>query len=412
MSEIAVEVQNISKRYELGLIGGSTLMETLGNKMRKGNRNSFKEKKEFWALKDISFEVKRGEVMGIIGRNGAGKSTLLKVISRITQPTNGHIKVNGRVASLLEVGTGFHPELTGKENIYLNGSILGMTRKEIKSKFDEIVEFSGVSKFLETPVKRYSSGMFVRLAFAVAAHLEPEILVIDEVLAVGDYEFQKKCLGKMKEVSEGKGRTVLFVSHNMASVQSLCTEAIVVNEGKINYRGDVTKAIEHYLITNKTTGKKALKSRTQIDGNGDLTFVDLKLIQEEENSTALNGQPIYLQFTLESQIEISGKLDIGTKIYNNQGLVIFSCSTRYIHLDNYVNLKKGDQVTVECIIPQLELIKGKYFLSGYASIDGIKCDYLENIGEFFVENGDFYKTGKTPKIGKGLVLVDHNWRIL
>jgi lipopolysaccharide transport system ATP-binding protein len=222
---------------------------------------------EFWALKDVSFEVKRGEVLGIIGRNGAGKSTLLKILSRITSPTLGRVTLNGRVASLLEVGTGFHPELTGRENIFLNGAILGMRNSEISQKFDEIVEFSGVGKFIDTPVKRYSSGMYVRLAFAVPAHLEPEILILDEVLAVGDSEFQKKCLGKMKDVA-GQGRTVIFVSHNMAAVQNLCSSALMLKNGTISLKGSVTDVTSHYLIAGvESTGYREWNDGDKAPGN-------------------------------------------------------------------------------------------------------------------------------------------------
>ena len=249
MNDISVKIEQISKMYQLGLIGTSDLRTTIteGAKRLFGKkRNKADKTDEFWALKDISFEVKTGDIIGIVGRNGAGKSTLLKVLSRITEPTKGCITLNGRIASLLEVGTGFHPELTGKENIFLNGSILGMTRQEIKKKYDEIVDFSGIERFIGTPVKRYSSGMYVRLAFAVAAHLEPEILVIDEVLAVGDTEFQKKCLGKMNEVADG-GRTILFVSHNMGAVRKLCNKGIMLQQGQLAFNGDINSCVDFYL---------------------------------------------------------------------------------------------------------------------------------------------------------------------
>ncbi|MCH2043084.1 MAG: ABC transporter ATP-binding protein [Saprospiraceae bacterium] len=247
MSNNIIKVDNVSKKFELGVIGSGSFRESFTNGLyRLLGRNPKASSKDFWALKDVSFDVKEGAAIGVIGRNGAGKSTLLKVLSRITAPTKGRIEINGRIASLLEVGTGFHPELTGRENIFLNGAILGMTRAEIRKKFDEIVDFSGVEQFLETPVKRYSSGMYVRLAFAVAAHLEPEILVIDEVLAVGDTEFQKKCLGKMGEVAQG-GRTVLFVSHNMGAVRTLCEEVIVMDKGQKIFQGDVEKGVNMYL---------------------------------------------------------------------------------------------------------------------------------------------------------------------
>jgi len=243
MSDKAVIVENLWKGYHLGGGKSGNLRESLSNLFF----SSKKEKEIFWALQDINFSVNKGEAVGIIGRNGAGKSTLLKILSRITSPTKGRYEINGRVSSLLEVGTGFHPELTGRENIYMNGTILGMTRAEVKIKFDEIVAFSGIEKFIDTPVKRYSSGMYVRLAFAVAAHLEPEILIIDEVLAVGDAEFQKKCLGKMKDVSANKGRTVLFVSHNMGAVSQLCTKGIFLSDGKLMLQSDTESAIQAYI---------------------------------------------------------------------------------------------------------------------------------------------------------------------
>jgi lipopolysaccharide transport system ATP-binding protein len=266
MSDIVIKAENLGKSYIIGHEKQeryTALRDVLANKVKgiaSKTRQIFKggqliagdELEEFWALKDLHFEIKQGERVGIIGRNGAGKSTLLKVLSRITEPTTGRVTIRGRVASLLEVGTGFHPELTGRENIYLNGAILGMGRVEIKKKFDEIVDFSGVEKFLDTPVKRYSSGMYVRLAFAVAAHLEPEILVVDEVLAVGDAEFQKKCLGKMEDVSTKEGRTVLFVSHNMQAIRNLCTDSILLENGNIISIGKSNKVIEEYIQNSNT----------------------------------------------------------------------------------------------------------------------------------------------------------------
>lgn len=245
MSDIAIKVEDLGKEYIIGHQKQGDLMNSFGDSWRRLFQKG-KTKESFWALKDLNFEIKKGEAVGIIGRNGAGKSTLLKILSRITEPTKGRFAINGRVSSLLEVGTGFHPELTGRENIYLNGTILGMNRREIKQKFDEIVEFSGVEKFLDTPVKHYSSGMKVRLAFSVAAHLEPEILIIDEVLAVGDAEFQKKCLGKMDEVSRKEGRTIIFVSHDLNAIQRLCSWGILLKNGKVETSGSSTKIIDFY----------------------------------------------------------------------------------------------------------------------------------------------------------------------
>jgi lipopolysaccharide transport system ATP-binding protein len=271
MSEIILKVTDISKQYRLGLVGTGTISHDLKRwwqlvrgredpylKIGEVNDRSTKAESDYvWALKDINFEVKRGEVLGIIGKNGAGKSTLLKILSRVTSPTTGEIKTKGRIASLLEVGTGFHPEMTGRENIYLNGAILGMTKAEIRSKIDEIIDFSGCERYIDTPVKRYSSGMTVRLAFAVAAHLEPDILVVDEVLAVGDAEFQKKAIGKMQDISKGEGRTVLFVSHNMDSIMRLCTRALLMKNGNIIEDGKVSDVVDTYLSTEfGTTSKK------------------------------------------------------------------------------------------------------------------------------------------------------------
>ncbi len=281
MSQTVIKVENLGKQYHLGQVGTGTMMHDINRwlymvrgkedpylQIGEANDRSTKGTSEYvWSLKDINFEVKQGDVLGIIGKNGAGKSTLLKILSRVTNPTVGNVKIKGRVASLLEVGTGFHPELTGRENIFLNGAILGMTKQEIRSKFDEMVDFSGVERYIDTPVKRYSSGMYVRLAFAVAAHLEPEILIVDEVLAVGDAEFQKKCLGKMKDVS-GQGRTVLFVSHNMGAIGALCTKGIVLDKGNLIYEGTANSAINAYLMH----GVNAIKTPEVLFRNNENEF--------------------------------------------------------------------------------------------------------------------------------------------
>lgn len=293
MSKVVIKVENVGKQYRLGQVGTGTISHDLNRwwhkvrgkqdpylKIGEANDRSTKGDSDLvWALKNINFEVKQGEVLGIIGKNGAGKSTLLKILSRVTSPTVGDIKVKGRIASLLEVGTGFHPELTGRENIFLNGAILGMNKQEIRSKFDEIVDFSGVERYIDTPVKRYSSGMYVRLAFAVAAHLEPEILIVDEVLAVGDAEFQKKCLGKMKDVS-GQGRTVLFVSHNMPAVKTLCTRAILLDKGGIIQDGTVNNVIEKYL--NFSTNTEDISHVTYGHTDKHLQITEAKLIGKDE----------------------------------------------------------------------------------------------------------------------------------
>ena len=287
MNDIAIKIEGIGKKYTVGKQKDNSLRGSLGSILK----STASKKESFWALKDISFEVKRGEVIGIIGKNGAGKSTLLKVLSQITKPSKGRIEINGRVASLLEVGTGFHPELTGRENIYLNGTILGMTRKEVKSKFDEIVEFSGVENFIDTPVKHYSSGMYVRLAFAVAAHLDPEILIIDEVLAVGDAEFQKKCLGKLKDVAQ-QGRTVLFVSHNMNAVNSLCSKCLYIKNGETEMYNKTDVVISKYLNSSELNTYDVTFKKEEMPGDEFVSISSVKIIginKEPINSVNINN---------------------------------------------------------------------------------------------------------------------------
>lgn len=316
-NSIAIQVEGVSKRYVIGKAKDGSLRGSLANIFQQKSTNE----SEFWALRNISFTVEHGDVVGIIGKNGAGKSTLLKILSQITRPTTGKIEINGRVASLLEVGTGFHPELTGRENIYLNGTILGMSRQEVKSKFDEIVAFSGVEKFIDTPVKHYSSGMYVRLAFAVAAHLEPEILIIDEVLAVGDAEFQKKCLGKMKDVSK-QGRTVLFVSHNMAAVRSLCNKGIVLQHGEIIKQGTQEEAITTYFSKSSSEQKFLFQGSTaNAPGN---EFV--RLLRVEATPRSGNILSIYSGIDFEVGFYCGAaniNIDVTLEVLTQEELVVF-----------------------------------------------------------------------------------------
>lgn len=335
-SEIAIKVDGIGKRYILGGASNTNLRESLLNLL------SFRKKSKdtFWALRHLEFSVPKGAVLGVIGKNGAGKSTLLKLLSKITKPTEGRIEINGRVASLLEVGTGFHPELTGRENIYLNGTILGMTRNEVKEKIEQIIAFSGVKKFIDTPVKRYSSGMKVRLAFSVAAHLQPEILIIDEVLAVGDYEFQKKCLGKMEEVARG-GRTVVFVSHNLAAVKNLCTQAIVLEKGEIVKSGDVADCINFYqnsstkLVSNKIN--LLSDDLTRKESLGELKFNELQLLKQPFTF----GEEIEMSFSFMSSIQRKYEnLIIGVELIDINNNVMIHASNKYLgikidHQDDY-----------------------------------------------------------------------------
>jgi lipopolysaccharide transport system ATP-binding protein len=300
-ADTAISVSHVSKRYTIGAQKDGSLRGTLAGLI--GSKSANKQE-EFWALNDVSFDIKKGEVIGIIGKNGAGKSTLLKILSQITKPSSGRIEINGRVASLLEVGTGFHPELSGRENIYLNGTILGMTRQEVKDKFNEIVEFSGVEKFIDTPVKHYSSGMYVRLAFAVAAHLEPEILIIDEVLAVGDAEFQKKCLGKMKEVA-GHGRTVIFVSHNMTAVKNLCNRCVVLEKGTVLFNGFTETAIQKYF---SGTGEITQRNMNTLSECGNVELLAIKLGVNEVDKVNLENS-IILTLDLTIKRETSKKFN-------------------------------------------------------------------------------------------------------
>ena len=368
MSNTAIKFENISKQYRLGLVSTRTLKHDLNRwwqteilrredpylKIGETNDRSKKGSSEYvWALRDINFEVKQGDVLGIIGKNGAGKSTLLKLLSRVTAPTTGEIKAKGRIASLLEVGTGFHPELTGRENIYLNGCIMGMTKEEITRKLDEIVDFSGVERYVDTPVKRYSSGMTVRLGFSIAAHLEPEILVVDEVLAVGDAEFQKKAIGKMQDVSRGHGRTVLFVSHNMSAVRKLCYTGILLENGTIRYSGKINDVVDHYLDTN------AYANNTDVyrPKNNIVKEVSAKQIRDR----------IELTLKYESDVPIK-QPNFGFIVYDNYDNPIFGTNPLEAGVHDFGSPKKRGDIRAEITSPQL--INGTYYVSVWFS-DGI-----------------------------------------
>lgn len=378
-----IAIEKLGKRYSLRHQSGdryTALRDVLADKAKTlfrrnaSNPNSAMRsalKEDFWALKDLSFEVVEGEVVGIIGRNGAGKSTLLKVISRITEPTTGRIRLRGRIASLLEVGTGFHPELTGRENIYLNGAILGMTRLEIKSKFDEIVAFAEIEKFLDTPVKRYSSGMYVRLAFAVAAHLEPEVLVIDEVLAVGDADFQKKCLGKIGQVAKA-GRTVLFVSHNMTAVAQLCKRALLLDRGSIVQDScDVSNVIKRYMFTSDATDGQAIwdNSDHQVV-NGYFTPTRFLLCDgggRQAASVQRNDAEIYVQ--IEGQVEqLDPALTIGFAIFAEDGALLFWTYHTDEAEENWPKIRKG-RCTLRTRLPSRMLNEGQYRIEMIASLN-------------------------------------------
>ncbi len=368
-----IKVENLSKLYRLGQVGTGTMSNDLNlwwhrirgkenpyikigeenDRTKKGNSDVI------WALQDINFSVKDGEVLGIIGRNGAGKSTLLKILSRTTAPTTGAVKIRGRIASLLEVGTGFHPDLSGRQNVYLNGAILGMTRAEIKNRFDEIVDFAGVERYIDTPVKRYSSGMYVRLAFGVAAHLEPEILIIDEVLAVGDAEFQKKCLGKMKDVSINQGRTVLFVSHNMGAVKTLCKNVMVLERGKTQFSGTTEDAATYYMKGTKTFQNKKAYGNEYLNKYFTLHEISLNPIGKTSDEVLNEYQAIDIHtfLTIHQQADI---IHLTYVLKDENGSPIFTFS----HRNNHKKLKSGPNHLV-CSFPEGFLNIGSYHLSLY-----------------------------------------------
>ncbi len=424
MSDIVIKVENLSKQYKLGDIGTGSISHDLNRwwhilrgkedpylKIGAENDRTAKASNEYvWALKDVEFEVKKGEVLGIIGRNGAGKSTLLKILSRTTSPTKGRIKIRGKVASLLEVGTGFHPELSGRDNIFLNGAILGMTKPEIKRKFEEIVDFSGVARYIDTPVKRYSSGMYVRLAFAVAAHLEPDILIVDEVLAVGDAEFQKKCLGKMKDVSQQEGRTILFVSHNMAAIQNLCSNGILIKNGKVAFKNTITEVIQHYNIDSSTLKTIPLVDRLDRSGNGYLKFSSFEFRKENgektDSFTCGENIKIILFCKNEKKIELRNVMvAIGIDdVYGNRVTHINNSLTNQI-----INKISEEKNTIEINISNLPLTPGKYEMTVFSEVNGEISDWIQNAISFFVEPGDYYKTGKLIPQGQGTFLLNYNF---
>ena len=420
---VILKAENISKQYRLGLVGTGTISHDLNRwwarirgkedpylKVGAVNDRSTKADSDYvWALQNINFEVQKGEVLGIIGKNGAGKSTLLKILSRVTIPTTGEIKTRGRIASLLEVGTGFHPELTGRENMYLNGAILGMTKAEIKAKETEIIEFSGCQRYVDTPVKRYSSGMRVRLAFAVAAFLEPDILVIDEVLAVGDAEFQKKAIGKMQDISKGDGRTVLFVSHNMAAVKNLCTRAIVLENGTSVFEGATDEAVDFYLSQNKIQESIPLDERKDRSGNGDFLFKDISIVNEknEKQLNLLSGESYKIQICSETRVK-QANLKVRVQFVDNKGSIRFLCNNYFVDATAF-NLEATKNNVIEYFIPKFPLPKGNYTiqLSCFSS-DGLQDD-IESALSFNVVGGDFFKSGK-EQISKEGVLVDYTFK--
>lgn len=431
MSDTVIKVENISKQYRLGNVGTGTLSHDLNRwwhrvrgkedpYIKVTDANDRTQSPTFdlrpptsdyvWALRDINFEVKRGEVLGIIGRNGAGKSTLLKILSRVTAPTEGCVKVKGRIGALLEVGTGFHPELTGRENIYLNGAILGMTKAEVTSRLDEIVCFSGCERYLDTPVKRYSSGMLVRLAFSVAAHLDPEILIVDEVLAVGDAQFQKKCLGKMDEVAS-QGRTVLIVSHNMASIGSLCSRVISLGDGRILHDGATREVVSSYLssfdnnIDGVAVGHGGFSRNSDEDGL--VRSVRIYNLNGVAISEIQSGQPFVFSLILESKQLVSNVI-VGLHIEDDQGRRVTSLHTSY-HPSPQINIENSTALNCKC--EGLMLMVGRYHLTiSVVSMDGM-TDVLPRSLAFNIVESDVLGTGKFPPAKDGVLVTRGEWTL-
>ena len=390
---IVIKAENISKQYRLGQVGTGTISHDLNRfwhkirgkedpylKIGETNDRSTKGDSDYvWSLQDINFEIEQGDAVGIIGRNGAGKSTLLKLLSRVTKPTTGSIYTKGRIASLLEVGTGFHPEMTGRENIFLNGAILGMTRKEITRKFDEIVDFSGVERYIDTPVKRYSSGMYVRLAFAVAAHLESEILIVDEVLAVGDAEFQKKCLGKMGDVSKGEGRTVLFVSHNMAAVKTLCNKGLLLENGRLSSVGEIEDLIDVYINSDKKNGINFIDGITSKK-----SYIDIEKLLINNNtkgSIHLNKENNRLKIEIQGNLKVKKPLAFEFRLFDKDEIPLAFYSPFHYSGSSPILDEGQFNLNFEIELPK-EINKGKYYGSLYLTNPGIEYYLkLENIIE-------------------------------
>lgn len=414
MSHIAIAVENLSKRYTLGQ--QRTRSDGLRHSIEQFLRRPFswitgrssKEPAEFWALRDVSFEIKQGEVIGVIGRNGAGKSTLLKILSRITEPTSGRISIDGRVASLLEVGTGFHPELTGRENIFLNGAILGMQKSEIRKKFDEIVAFSEVEKFIDTPVKHYSSGMHVRLAFSVAAHLEPEILIVDEVLAVGDAQFQKKCLGKMQSVA-ATGRTILFVSHNMPTVINLCDHAILLQNGCLLQHDKTRIVVDSYLKAGAVSQGLPLAERTDRSGDGQVIMKRIDVLNEDGSETlnAISGQNIRVRIFYQCKPGVILREARATVAVRRSEELCFVLSTATARKES-LNLEGSGHI--DFLIRELPLGAGMYTLIPILESNDLH-DAVENAAQFTVVDGDYFGTGRVRPTSEWInvgVLVRHS----
>ena len=420
MNQPIIHIENLSKRYYLG--GDPFPSEGLRHKLDRSIHHFFNyksdvkgpknvETKEFWAISNVNFSMATGEIVGIIGRNGAGKSTLLKLLSRITEPTIGVIRLNGRVSSLLEVGTGFHPELTGRENIFLNGAILGMKRSEIRRKFKEITDFAEIGQFLDTPVKRYSSGMYVRLAFSVAAHLEPDILIVDEVMAVGDSDFQQKCLGKIEDVSSREGRTVILVSHQLPAIQHLCNRCILLNQGTVAGDGPTDSIIQKYLAMSSRLASESPSHRVDRHGKGDIQVTSVQTLCDkiQESHNIVTGHNLLIRIAYRVQTGSKLKDCIFCLEIHTEFNILIALSSQLVDTRN---LDISSDGIMEFQIPFLPLSGGSYQINTYIESEGTTQDYLDSAACFDVTDGDFYGTGKLNHEGwQGkTVLVGHSWK--
>ena len=420
---LAIQASNLSKKYRLGTIGMTSLREDLSrwwnqskNEIAKNvsDQASVEHSRmindhEFWALHDLNFEIPQGEVVGLIGANGSGKSTLLKILSRITEPSQGEVRVRGKVASLLEVGTGFHPELTGRENVYVNGAILGMTRREVVKKFDEIVDFAGVADFIDTPIKRYSSGMTVRLGFAVAAHLDPDILIVDEVLAVGDLRFQNQCIKQMQKIANS-GKTVLFVSHQMTTIENLCKTALLLDDGNIIFSGKSTEVISTYRANMGSSNNVSLKDRIKRDGNGNCKLIGFEILDETDQicDSLVCGKPATIRMTFEIYHKLIDPLSLSLGISTpNQTRIAHLCMKTF---GKKIEIPSQKTFDVLLKFPKVELNQGKYFVTTFLDDEsGRIIDWVSEAFELKVLESDFYGTGMIPSTDKSIILMEHSF---
>jgi lipopolysaccharide transport system ATP-binding protein len=411
-TEYAVRVAGVGKKYELGQMqaGYTLLTEALTERVKSMGKRGRSKREELWAVNDVSFDVEHGERLGIIGHNGAGKSTLLKLLARVTPPSKGEIRMRGRVGALLEVGTGFNGQLTGRENIYLNGAILGMTRSEIARKFDEIVSFAEVERFIDTPVKRYSSGMYLRLAFAVAAHLEPEVLIVDEVLSVGDLRFQEKCIGRMEQVAS-EGRTVLFVSHNLAAVTNLCPRAVLISGGRKIAEGPTDDVVSEYVRGVRSGTELLLEERTDRQGTGRLRFTSVRFeVAGSAADVAYSGHDLDVIARYEAKgTERLRSVQFAVAVYTMLGGLMLQCESISVRGEFDEIPPRGE---VRLRLPRCPLPAGQFFVTLFAHVGGEVADWISEATQLTVASGDFYGTGRLPSEAHTTILVDQEWSVV